>query len=881
MADLSIPLHLAVHVLGLAVALGLAGVGLARGQGRIVSIGLMLGGALLATTHLVTGLLLAPDTAWPLYLRVAGYAALAVGAVGTPLTNIAPVVVAAAPVGAHVAAGVASLMAAVAASRGALGRGRSVLPLVIGLVLWGAADAVTPQSANVAATLSILGSAAGVAWLFERSRRSLAGQFFVSFVAVVLVVVVGLATIGGAVFSRDLEREQLALLDDLAAAPAQQFSDEWPLEVLQLASLFGGNTLHAALAQASGEEQSLNEPARIRAQLPGIDVVALVNLAGQPVGSWDAALDAPLDIASLRSIAGDELVAQGLAGTERTGLITLADGEVIATGIAPVFPIVDDDPRLDDRSGVLVVGRRITDDVVVDNVAQNAGTEATILVDGRVVATTLDQREAADVAEIVGLNATSRRATLDGASWYLAAQPVIGEDGSIVGHVVLTLEAAATSDIEAETSRALFGGALAGFFVAGLLGLVAARNTTRPVVDLTTAAERVAGGDLTVRIGLEREDEVGRLASSFDGMTAALQRREEDLRTAAITEAELRTRIEAVTSSMGEALLAVDLDGVVSTANPAAAELLGRNVDRLIGRPLPKVLSGTTEDGRALPGALGGPERRTRAAARGLLHVDDVETPVSASAAPLLDSEGQLAGRVFVIRDVTAEVEADRAMGEFLANVSHELNTPLTPIKAYAQLLANKNLGRDQTVEFARIIEGRAIKLERLTKVLITFAQLGRGEATPEGVASVRTAVDEAMERWRSQWPDRTFTRRIARDIGPVPLDPRMLAVILDELADNAVKFSSGDVALRGTREDGQVQITLADTGVGIPSDALDDIRAAFRQADGSATRRYGGLGIGLPLVERILQFVDGRLFIESEPDKGTEVTVVLPSAKD
>jgi len=881
MADLSIPVHLAVHVLGLAVAFGLAGVGVSRRLGLVASIGLALGGTLLATTHLLTGMLATGEQAWPLYLRVAGYAALAVGAVGTPLTGAAPVVIAAAPVGAYAAAAVASLMAAIAAARGALGRGRAVLPLVTGLLLWGASDAVTPQNSTIAAALSIGGSAAVLAWLFERSRGSLAGQFFVSFLAVVLVVVVGLATIGGAVFSQDLEREQLTLLDDLASAPAQQFSTEWPLEVLQFASLFGGTTLHENLVNASGERPALDSLAQNRAQVPGIDVVAIVNLAGEPVGSWDSAANAPLPVAPLRLIAGDELVSLGLGGVEKTGLIALADGQLIAVGVAPVFPVVDSLPRLDDRSGVLVVGRRITDSIVVEDVARTAGTEATLLVDGAAVTSTLSDREAADVVEAVRANATSRRTELDGTSWYLSAQPITAEDASVVGHVVLTLEASATADVEDDTARSLFGGALAGFLVAGLLGAAAARRTTKPVVDLTAAAERVAAGDLNVRVGLDRADEVGRLATSFDGMTAALERREEELRMAAITEAELRSRIEAVTSSMGEALLAVDLEDRVTTVNPAAAELLGRSESSLLGMQLAKVLVGRTDDGRTLQVALGRPERRSRASVRGHLLTEDDERPVAASAAPLVDSAGELAGRVHVLRDVSAEVEADRAMKEFLANVSHELNTPLTPIKAYAQLIISKNLDRARTVEFARVIEGRALKLERLTRVLITFAQLSRGEGTPHGTATVRRVVDDAMEKWRTQWPDRTFNRRIAKDIGEVGLDPRMLAVVLDELVDNAVKFSDGPVSIRGERDENEMRITVADQGVGIDADQVDHIRAAFRQGDGGATRRYGGLGIGLPLVERILTFVDGELLLDSVPDEGTQVTVVLPVSKD
>jgi PAS domain S-box-containing protein len=877
-----IPLHLAVHVLGLTVTLGLAGYAVVRRRDAGTGwLGLLVGGLLLATSHVATGSLAAGDLAWPLYVRAAGYAAVAVGAAGGLVGAAA--VVAVAPPAVHIAAAVAGGAAALAASRGVLGRGRSVLPLAGGLALWAASDALGRSDATVAGVLSVGGSLLAGWWLLRRARSSLFARFVGSFLAVLLILVIGLASASGIVFSTDLQRDQLRRLDELTAGRAQQLNEAIPLELARSAEPLSGSALAAELEGARGGG-SLDARARSITVFPGIDAVALVDDGGDVVGSWDrlAAPPARLSDADELLVAGDTLVERALAGSTASGLVSLGGGQLLAVGAAPVAPRDDAGrPQLDRLAGAIVLIREVTDQRVVAELQRRAGADTTILVGGGAVASTLDPTVGDGVAEAVAGGTRSRLVDAEGEQLFLSSAPLVGGDGSRVGTVVLTLDASAIADIEDTFTRSLFLVALAGVVLAAVLAALSSSRTTRPIRTLTAAAERVAAGDLDVRVAIDRDDEVGRLAGSFDRMTESLSEREAALVAAARTEAELRQRLETITASMGEALLAVDRSGTVTTANPAAATLLGTERDDLVGRPVGEVLRGEA-GGTALAHALGAVTSERPAAIRGTLGDGRRGRPVAATAAPLAGTAGRPEGRVYVLRDISGEVEVERMKTEFLSNISHELRTPLTPIKGYAEVMRSKEVGRERTVEFATNIALAAQRLERIIGMLVDFAALEAGRMeivlAPTAIGDV---VDDVLARWRAREPERTFSRRIARGLPPVQVDPHLLARVLEELIDNAVKFSDGPVRiLAAPGPDDTVELTVRDRGQGMEPDELDDILRDFHQVDGSATRRFGGLGLGLSIVRRILERFDADIRVSSEPGAGTDVVLRLPVAR-
>ncbi len=240
---------------------------------------------------------------------------------------------------------------------------------------------------------------------------------------------------------------------------------------------------------------------------------------------------------------------------------------------------------------------------------------------------------------------------------------------------------------------------------------------------------------------------------------------------------------------------------------------------------------------------------------------------------------------MFVFRDERRERELDRMKTEFLANISHELRTPLTPIKGFASILQTRDLAPGKARGFADEIATAADQLERVIGQLVNFATIvgGRLAINPEPT-SVRGLVDGVLKGWRERiGPSHKITRQVPAKLPQVVADPTYVAQALEELVDNAVKYSpdGGKIVVSADvveGEDGpELEISVRDEGVGIPSDRLDTVLEDFAQADASATRRFGGLGLGLALVNRIARAHGGDVRLSSAPGAGTTVAMRLP----
>ncbi len=934
---MAIPVHLAVHVLGLAVAAGLGSLVLvvrrtpgadpagrtpgADPAGRTPAadpagrddpgrLGIAVGAALLVVSHvLVGGRFIEPDGLAAL-VRAAGYAGIAVGAAGR-LVGYAAVLAVVPPV-ANLAAGVAGLAAAISAgtARGVLGRGRALLPLSGGLVLWAAADVVVGARPTLAAVLSLGGSAAIGWWVLRRAgHRSLAGRVTGAFVTVLLVLAVGLASVSGLVFSADLRTGQAERLETLADGQASELAAAAPRELESTASLLAAGMLTQQLADADGAG-ALDARAASIAGLPGVDLVVLVDEEGEVVGT--SLRGEPLKLADAATIGGDETVTEALGGRSARGLVAFGDGQLVAAGAAPVAPEADGEPQLDRRTGVLLVGRAISTAPVLEGVGSDTGADAAVITDGMVVASTLaDEPDEALLAELDGIDDEAGTVELGDEERLFAAAPLTSGADASLGRLVLVPPPDALADVADEPARSPSLAALPGLAVTAALALAVSRRVTRPVQALTSAAERVARGELDTRVRVDRDDEVGRLAAAFDRMTVALGARERELRAATATETGLRARLEAITASMGEALLAVDARGVVTTCNPAAAALLGDEAENLRGCAVGEVLPGAAvgDAGGRLVTTLGAPSSREVVTARGELPGGRL---VVATAAPLLgptreDDDTGPAGRVYVLRDVTEQLRAERLRTEIIANVSHELRTPLTPVRGYLELLRQRDLPSDQVREFAGSASASVATLQRTIDSLIDLADLEAGRTTVELVPTdLDDVVGETLARWRVQLPDRRFTRRLARDLPDVAVDPVLLSRVLDELLDNAVRFSEQTVRVLATTEvapssaagrpdsnggringsgrtrtgDRRVRLVVRDGGPGIPAVRREAVLDDFEQADGSATRDVGGLGLGLSIVQRVLGRLDAGFTLEPAPNGGTDAVLLLPGVE-
>ena len=414
-----------------------------------------------------------------------------------------------------------------------------------------------------------------------------------------------------------------------------------------------------------------------------------------------------------------------------------------------------------------------------------------------------------------------------------------------------------------------------------LLALLAARRITQPVVALTQAARRVQAGDLAAKADVKARDEVGDLAGAFNQMTESVTEATEKLRAAAEEEARLRTRLETVLNSMGDGLLAVNEAGAVVTYNPAAAAMIGLPERRVIGREVREVVSGRDVEGRDVD--FGDEEVPGLAFIR---RDDGREVPVAITSSPLRNSAGVLLGRVLVLRDMSREHEVERMKTEFLANVSHELRTPLTPIIGYSEIMARRGVPPERSQEFAGSILDSARRLERIVAMLVDFSAMEGGRMSIDAQpTSVRKLVKTAVDEWRERSSSHRFVTKFEQGLPEAEVDTSLMRRALDELLDNAVKYSPNGGNIRvsvsspNSRSRRILRIDVEDEGIGIERDDLAGVFEDFRQVDASDTRTFGGLGLGLAFVRRIVEAHRGTIGVESQPGQGSSFSITIPAA--
>ena len=333
-----------------------------------------------------------------------------------------------------------------------------------------------------------------------------------------------------------------------------------------------------------------------------------------------------------------------------------------------------------------------------------------------------------------------------------------------------------------------------------------------------------------------------------------------------------RIRLENTLASIVEGVVAVDQVGRTIQMNGAAARFLHANVRTDLGVPFDEVC-GNREIADLVRLALTTRRFQKRESI-------DTDVVLDCYAGPL--SEG--AGVVLVLHDITEVRRLEAVRRDFVANVSHELKTPLTAIKGYVETLLEGGLDdRENNLRFLRKIETHANRLTALITDLLSLSRIESGEAV-----SKREAVDVAevlatsMTRLSPQAEKKgiRFGSRVIETDLKILGDPEALNQIFDNLIDNGIKYTEpgGKVEISLFREDGRVIFEVQDSGVGIPDEDLPRIFERFYRVDKARSRELGGTGLGLSIVRHLTHALSGEVRVRSKPGSGSTFTVTLPA---
>ncbi len=370
-------------------------------------------------------------------------------------------------------------------------------------------------------------------------------------------------------------------------------------------------------------------------------------------------------------------------------------------------------------------------------------------------------------------------------------------------------------------------------------------------------------------------------------------------RTAQLSSSEAHIRL--ILESTADGLYGVDTQGRTTFINPAACRMLGLSPEQVIGQSIHKLVHHHHADGQPYS-SHDCPTNQTLRHGNVVTitdevywHADGRPIPVIYSTHPMI-RDGAIVGAVVSFMDVTerraleeAREEARQAAerlarvkSEFLANMSHEIRTPLNGVLGFAQIGYRNFQDRDQAFNaFEKILSSG----QRLLGVVNDILDFSKIEAGKMSIAHTETSLSEIIEQSVDLIRDRALAKGLELKVIESPdlphtclSDPLRIGQVLLNLLSNAVKFTdSGSVTLRASRTENELVFRIIDTGIGIDNALLDRLFNPFQQADGSSTRRFDGTGLGLAISKRILELMDGRIYVESQPGVGSTFEFRLP----
>jgi len=423
----------------------------------------------------------------------------------------------------------------------------------------------------------------------------------------------------------------------------------------------------------------------------------------------------------------------------------------------------------------------------------------------------------------------------------------------------------------AAVRRRIAGASLVAALVALAVAFLFSQSFTRRIARLQAFAEGLAKEHFSQELAPDGNDELGSLGRSL--RTTAVQLRGFVERLSVESE-----RREAILSSMVEGVLAVDSSLRVTFANASFSRVAGAPspippqaplVEIVRNPELREILSHVLSSGASvkqrlpLPGA--------------------TERVFEVQAAPL--TSGPSRGAIAILHDITDLERLERVRKDFVANVSHELRTPLTAIRGYAETLLEGALeDKENNRRFLEIIKAHSIRLNNIASDLLALSDLESGKARPAPeIVSMRAVAEAALRTVEAEARLRDVSvicgeMEDARVLG----DRFQIEQALVNLLDNAVKFNrpAGEVFVQVTLpKAGQVRVSIADTGIGIPHEDMPRIFERFYRVDKARSREVGGTGLGLSIVKHIVERLNGTVSVESQLGKGSTFTVQLPTA--
>jgi two-component system phosphate regulon sensor histidine kinase PhoR len=423
----------------------------------------------------------------------------------------------------------------------------------------------------------------------------------------------------------------------------------------------------------------------------------------------------------------------------------------------------------------------------------------------------------------------------------------------------VSISTAEMSLIVRRAERDVLYSGIVALIIALVVAAVFSRQISKPVTELRDVASAIAAGDLSRRPSLSAPGEVGELAAAVRRMAEQLEARLQALQ----SEDEL---LGALVETMNEGVIAIDRQRRVIRINRSGRQLLDLSAEPPFSIdlfPRDRVLQDAIAD------AIGG------------IEVSGVETQIGARTVAVTTRPLGDGGAVLALYDLTGIRRLQAVRRDFVANVSHELKTPLTAIRGFAETLTQELASDQQHAKFADTIRANAERMQRLVDDLLDLSKIESGGWTPQPMRlNAESAINDALASLRDEARKKGAVLKTEIGEREIRADPMAVRQIIGNLVENAIRYtpSGGTITVFTRGENGSVQLGVRDTGSGIPADHLPRIFERFYRVDPARSRAAGGTGLGLAIVKHLAEAHGGSAKAESQSGRGTVVTVFFPS---
>jgi two-component system phosphate regulon sensor histidine kinase PhoR len=451
----------------------------------------------------------------------------------------------------------------------------------------------------------------------------------------------------------------------------------------------------------------------------------------------------------------------------------------------------------------------------------------------------------------------------------------VQEDSRTIAVVRTSLPMTAIELALSSFYRRLFIGGVVLIFLACIVSIFVLRRFTRPLRLLQAGAERIASGDLGARMPVHEAEEIGALAESMNRMAAQLGSRFQTI-------TEQRNEREAILAGMSEGVVALDASDRVVSLNLSAAKLLRLDPEAAVGQTLfALVRIAVLHDlmARAVEGS---------AVAEAEFVVSGVEERhLLAHASALRDDVGRLVGAVLVLSDITRLKQLENVRRDFVANVSHELKTPITAIRGSVETLLDGAMeDTENGPRFLSMIDKQSARLSSLVDDLLSLARIEE-QASQGTVQLTSMAMGDVLSAAVSACREQVARKRISLEVScdealAAEINPRQLEQALINLISNAIQYSDDGKTVRVSAEavGDEIRLSVVDQGCGIEAKHLPRIFERFYRVDSARSRATGGTGLGLSIVKHVALAHGGRVDVTSALGQGSTFIIAIPSRR-